>query len=313
MGAFFLAVLLLGGLLGPFETGAVSLLDRVQGYILLQVEEHGESWYVRPETGERHYMRDGDVAYQMMRFFGLGITDADLTGIPAVATEAEMLLSSSVCDTNAVAQRLSGQILLQVEQHGEAWYVYPLTCRRIYMADGAAAYQIMRFLGLGITNTDLGGIAVGPEVTIDTPVEEDEEEEVGPTGEFATIELRVHDLVNAHRVSLGVAELPWNNSMADIARVHSVNMATEVVERGHAGFGERADEVGDLFTIHRSVSENVAWTNHPDPGQSAFDWWLSSSGHKSNLEHTVHTATGIGVALSDDGVYHFTQLFVDAD
>ena len=311
---------LAGLLLVAGSVSASSLLDRVSGYILLQVEQHGEAWYVRPETGERHYMRDGDVAYQMMRFFGLGITDADLATIPAVSTENEMLASTSVCRSNAIANSVKGKILLQVQQHGEAWYVYPLTCRRIYMADGDAAYQIMRLLGLGITDVDLGGIVIGPDTEIEIDDEEEEvieEEEESEddtnTSTYATIELRVHDLVNAHRASLGVAELPWNSGIADIARVHSQNMATGAVERGHAGFSERADEVGDLFVAHRSVSENVAWTNHPDPAQSAFDWWLTSSGHRSNLEHTVHTATGIGVAVSNDGVYHFTQLFVDAD
>ena len=57
--------------------------------------------------------------------------------------------------------RLNGKILLQVEAHGEAWYVDPKTGYRYYMKDGDAAYQIMRFLSLGITNENLRKIAVG--------------------------------------------------------------------------------------------------------------------------------------------------------
>ena len=270
---------------------------------------------MRPETGERHYMRDGDVAYQMMRYFGLGITDVDLATIPAVSTENEMLASTSVCGSNTIANSVKGKILLQVEQHGEAWYVYPETCRRIYMADGDAAYQIMRFLGLGITDADLSGIAIGPEVVVD--VEETDEEEVieeleeeTNTSAYASIEERTFNLVNEHRVSLGRSELPWSNTIADIARVHSENMASGAVEPGHDGFSDRADELRLSFSFF-SVSENVAWTNHADPAQSGFDWWLTSEGHKSNLEHPDHTVTGIGVAKSSSGVYYITQMFLN--
>lgn len=140
---------------------AGSLIDRVSGYILLQVEEVGQAWYVNPEDGLRYYMRDGDVAYEMMRSFGLGITDFNLAFIPSVTSTSEMENVESICTTNSLANRLKGQILLQVQQLGEAWYIYPEKCYRIYMKDGAAAYETMRFLGLGITNFDLSQIETG--------------------------------------------------------------------------------------------------------------------------------------------------------
>jgi len=58
-----------------------NLQSRVKGYILLQVESHGEAWYVNPKTGYRHYMKDGAAAYSLMRFYSLGITNADLEKI----------------------------------------------------------------------------------------------------------------------------------------------------------------------------------------------------------------------------------------
>lgn len=139
----------------------LSLIARVKGYILLQVQSLGEAWYVHPETNKRYYMKDGNIAYQMMRSFGLGITDSDLGKIPVSTDTNTLKNATSVCLTNSTASRLKGKILLQVEQHGEAWYVYPKNCRRIYMKDGTAAYEIMRFLGLGITNADLNQIPSG--------------------------------------------------------------------------------------------------------------------------------------------------------
>jgi predicted TIM-barrel fold metal-dependent hydrolase len=54
-----------------------------------------------------------------------------------------------------LSSKLKGRILLQVESKGEAWYVNPKDSKRYYMADGAAAYNIMRDLGVGVTNKNL--------------------------------------------------------------------------------------------------------------------------------------------------------------
>lgn len=137
-----------------------NFLSRVKGYILLQVQEHGEAWYVDPVTQKRSYMKDGAVAYQMMRSFGLGITDSDLSNLSEMNTTAEITSASSVCASNSIANRLKGRILLRIQQHGEAYYVYPKNCRMIYLKDGASAYGTMRYLGLGITNADLEKVSV---------------------------------------------------------------------------------------------------------------------------------------------------------
>lgn len=138
-----------------------SITKRLLGRILLQVESHGEAWYVSPVDGRRYYMKNGSTAYQMMRSFGLGITDVDLAKIPVAVDGQAMKDSASVCSSNSTASRLKGKILLQVQQHGEAWYVSPDKCRRIYMKDGNIAYQIMRLLSLGITNANLAKIPEG--------------------------------------------------------------------------------------------------------------------------------------------------------
>jgi hypothetical protein len=61
----------------------------------------------------------------------------------------------------AFSDKQKGKILLQVERQGQAWYVDPRDGRRYYMADGASAYGVMRYLGLGITDADLETITVG--------------------------------------------------------------------------------------------------------------------------------------------------------
>lgn len=58
-----------------------NIINRVKGKIILQVENRGQAWYVHPDYEKRYYMKDGETAYNMMRYFGLGITNADIANI----------------------------------------------------------------------------------------------------------------------------------------------------------------------------------------------------------------------------------------
>jgi hypothetical protein len=117
----------------------------LRGKILLQVEAHGEAWYVNPKDGKRYYMANGDKAYSAMRNFGIGITNNDLNKI-----KSDIIL----------AKKSSGKIFLQVEAMGEAYYI-DFNGIAHYLKNGASAYTIMRELGLGITNNDLSKIPEG--------------------------------------------------------------------------------------------------------------------------------------------------------
>ncbi|NTW22293.1 hypothetical protein HGA34_01960 [Candidatus Falkowbacteria bacterium] len=57
--------------------------------------------------------------------------------------------------------RVAGRILLQVESHGEAWYVNPLDQKRSYLGRPTDALATMKRLGVGVTNADLFHIPVG--------------------------------------------------------------------------------------------------------------------------------------------------------
>lgn len=154
---FFAIIISWTLLLGVFSSEAVlasSILDHTRGQILLQVEDLGQAWYVDPVSEMRVYLQNGSIAYKLMSSIGLGITTNDLEKIPA-SSLAFIKTQESICSSSSFAKELSGRILLQVENLGEAWYVYPENCRRIYLRDGETAYQIMRELGLGITNKNL--------------------------------------------------------------------------------------------------------------------------------------------------------------
>lgn len=122
------------------------------GRILLQVESRGEAWYLNPSDGKRYYMKDGSTAYEIMRKFGLGITNKDLVKLP---------LENENKKYPSMYNNIKGRILLQVEANGEAWYIDPKNGYRYYMKDGDSAYSLMRFHSVGITNADLSKIPIG--------------------------------------------------------------------------------------------------------------------------------------------------------
>jgi len=100
----YLPYLIISILLLPLITIAAGKIDsilvnRLKGRILLQVQQQGEAWYVNPTDGKRYYMKDGATAYEMMRKFGLGITDADLEKIP-VGNLADILVGTSKTESN---------------------------------------------------------------------------------------------------------------------------------------------------------------------------------------------------------------------
>ncbi|MEA2065441.1 MAG: DKNYY domain-containing protein [Patescibacteria group bacterium] len=57
------------------------------------------------------------------------------------------------------AKKQAGKILLQVENAGEAWYVNPDNNKRYFLGFPMSAFNVMRFLGLGISNRDIDNIA----------------------------------------------------------------------------------------------------------------------------------------------------------
>lgn len=130
-----------------------TLMRRLAGRILLQAERQGQAWWVHPATLERYYLRDGRVAYQIMRFLSLGITNADLARIPRAGVD-------ETGDAGLV-KKLSGQMLLATEDLGKVWYLNPADGRRYYLRDGDAAYWMMRYRSLGITNANIDKIPIG--------------------------------------------------------------------------------------------------------------------------------------------------------
>jgi len=125
---------------------------------------------------------------------------------------------------------------------------------------------------------------------------------------FTAMETVVHDLVNAHRESMGLPALAEASAIGIESRAHSDNMLSGETEFGHDGFDGRVDRIGESIAW-LSTGENVA-TNQgfSDPAATAVTGWLDSPPHRDNIEGDFNLA-GVGIAEGPDGLYFFTQIF----
>jgi hypothetical protein len=120
-----------------------TLSKKLSGQIILQVENNGEAWYVNPENNKRYFLGRPTDAFNLMRRLGLGVSNKDFNLF-----------------TGHTPKRLSGKILLKVEDAGKAYYVNPKDLKMYYLGRPSDAFNVMRTLGLGISNVDIRKIDI---------------------------------------------------------------------------------------------------------------------------------------------------------
>lgn len=117
------------------------------------------------------------------------------------------------------------------------------------------------------------------------------------------------NLVNNHRVSIGLLPIEHVPELGAIARTHSEDMATNTVAFGHTGFSQRCNEARIVLNGGNLCAENVAMGQKTVT--AAFNSWMNSSGHRANIEQSRVTHTGFGFKQSSGGTYYWTQLFIE--
>ena len=238
---------------------ATTLAQRLAGRILLQVENHGEAWYVNPVDGNRYYMKDGATAYEMLRTFGLGISNKDFATLET--------------GNASMTARLKGRILLKVENHGEAYYINPVDGKLSYLKDGAAAYQIMRSLSLGITNANLAMIPSGQLTFVGQP-------KVPTTPSIPTMApLCGNGMVDASEECDGGDHCSATCTLVTKYQVTAFNFA--------GGFTDHAVHVGDKIAIGDGINIRIdaIQENELSPRGSTvrYSIWGNDSGNACKL------------------------------
>jgi uncharacterized protein YkwD len=123
---------------------------------------------------------------------------------------------------------------------------------------------------------------------------------------------KIVTLANLQRRLHGLAQLQWNDSVAEEARRHSMNM----MDRGF--FSHRDPVRGPLAArLHAGgltwsrCGENI-FREHgmEDPADAAIEGWMKSPTHRQSLLDPLFTHTGVGIAISPDTEYFITQEFI---
>lgn len=120
------------------------------------------------------------------------------------------------------------------------------------------------------------------------------------------IEKQVLSLVNEYRSTKGLTALAYNEQIYAEAKKHSQNMAEGKTPFSHDGFDGRWDRLIKLVG-GSSMAENVAMGQ--ETAQEALESWLSSTGHRENIEGKFNLSA-IGIAQGADGDLYFTQIFL---
>lgn len=128
-----------------------------------------------------------------------------------------------------------------------------------------------------------------------------------------SIERRVFDLVNNERVKIGLQPLIWLDRAADSARTHSQDMAGNNYfshkDLGGKLAGSRADKCG--LNDWRLIGENIAWiSGGGDTASRTVNSWMRSEGHRENMLNPKFKESGIGLAVTREGKYYFTQILM---
>lgn len=131
-------------------------------------------------------------------------------------------------------------------------------------------------------------------------------EVVNTTVTYTDIETEILDLVNQHRLDMGLTSLKELSVVSGVADGHTNYM----IEKGavnHDNFSERASELMSNADA-KSVSENVAYGYSTAEG--VVDGWLNSESHRKAIEDPKKTHFGISTESNSRGKNYFTQIFI---
>ncbi len=152
--------------------------------------------------------------------------------------------------------------------------------------------------------TTTGGTSTGG-TTPGTPI-------TGPINETGTVSPTVVSeflaLVNNHRAALKLPLLVSNSVLQSIATDHSTNMANKTVPYGHDGFEARCYDAASQIGSGSACAENII--GGVTTAHNMFYYWMTSPGHRANLENPNVRRAGLGGALSSDTFYYWTLLLL---
>ncbi|PWH81916.1 CAP domain-containing protein [Algibacter marinivivus] len=125
------------------------------------------------------------------------------------------------------------------------------------------------------------------------------------TPQVKTIEVEILELINNHRLSLGLNPLAEMNIVKSVAYSHTDYMVDND-EVSHHNFYTRSEYLKSNADAKR-VSENVAFGY--SSAESVVRAWIKSEAHKQNLEGDF-TNFDVSAEKNAEGRWYYTNIFI---
>ncbi len=134
-----------------------------------------------------------------------------------------------------------------------------------------------------------------------------------------TGEQDVLKLINAERAKLGMGALEWDENLANAARYHAYDLATQDYfdHKSYDRNGGKLVQVGGTFDRIKKFysasfvnSENIAAGNSLP--KSTYEQWFNSPGHYKNMFNPSSEKVGLGVFYDENSTYGYYWVFCTA-
>lgn len=119
------------------------------------------------------------------------------------------------------------------------------------------------------------------------------------------IELEILELINEHRISIGLTPLSNHNIIKSVAFTHTDYMI-EVNNVSHDNFFQRKASLQQHANAS-SVSENVAFAFNS--AQAVVNAWINSDSHRATIEGDF-TDFDISAEQNAQGKWYYTNIFI---
>ncbi len=127
------------------------------------------------------------------------------------------------------------------------------------------------------------------------------------------MEMDTHAAINAERAAAFLPGLTMDAALRNVARAYSQDMIDRnFFDHVNPDGDDLSDRLAGAGVTYAMAGENIAWNQgFADPVATAVEGWMSSPGHRANILRSEFTHTGIGIAVTSDDAYYFTQVFTD--
>lgn len=138
--------------------------------------------------------------------------------------------------------------------------------------------------------------------------EEKPEQPSNPSGNFASFQKEVLDLVNKERTSRGLQALKFNSELSNVATLKSQDMIDKnYFDHTSPTYGSPFDMMKKFGISYTSAGENIAMGQ--ETPQEVMNAWMNSDGHRKNILNPDFTELGVGIAAKGSSLY-WTQMFI---